>query len=131
MRESSVGKAAFDKKLIKQLLLSSFFGVILFLILSCLFLIIIIMKNSAFSDKTFIFSLITLVVSSLFCGFLSAKRNKLKGVICGSISGFVMCAVIYLITAVASGFSFSYKAIIILPAVIISSVIGAILKKNI
>lgn len=130
MRESSVGKAAFDKKLIKQLLLSSFFGVILFLILSCLFLIII-MKNSAFSDKTFIFSLITLVVSSLFCGFLSAKRNKLKGVICGSISGFVMCAVIYLITAVASGFSFSYKAIIILPAVIISSVIGAILKKNI
>lgn len=42
-----------------------------------------------------------------------------------------MCAVIYLITAAASGFSFSYKAIIILPAVIISSVIGAILKKNI
>lgn len=130
MRESSVGKAAFDKKLIKQLLLSSFFGVILFLILSCLFSIII-MKNSAFSDKTFIFSLITLIVSSLLCGFLSAKRNKVKGVISGSISGFVMCAVIYLITAVASGFSFSYKAIIILPAVIISSIIGAILKKNI
>ena len=130
MRESSVGKAAFDKKLIKQLLLSSFFGVILFLILSCLFSIII-MKNSAFSDKTLIFSLITLVVSSLLCGFLSAKRNKLKGVICGSISGFVMCAVIYLITAIVSGFSFSYKAIIILPAVIISSIIGAILKKNI
>lgn len=130
MRESSVGKAAFDKKLIKQLLLSSFFGVILFLVLSCLFSIII-MKNSAFSDKTFIFSLITLIVSSLFCGFLSAKRNKLKGVISGSISGFVMCAVIYLITAVASGFSFSYKAIIILPAVIISSIVGAILKKNI
>lgn len=130
MRESSVGKAAFDKKLIKQLLLSSFFGVILFLILSCLFSIII-MKNSAFSDKTFILSLITLIVSSLLCGFLSAKRNKLKGVISGSISGFVMCAVIYLITAVASGFSFSYKAIIILPAVIISSIIGAILKKNI
>lgn len=130
MRESSVGKAAFDKKLIKQLLLSSFFGVILFLVLSCLFSIII-MKNSAFSDKTFIFSLITLVVSSLFCGFLSAKRNKLKGVISGSISGFVMCAVIYLITAIVSGFSFSYKAIIILPAVIISNIIGAILKKNI
>ncbi len=130
MRESSVGKAAFDKKLIKQLLLSSFFGVILFLILSCLFSIII-MKNSAFSDKTFIFSLITLIVSSLLCGFLSAKRNKVKGVISGSISGFVMCAVIYLITAVASRFSFSYKAIIILPAVIISSIIGAILKKNI
>ena len=130
MRESSVGKAAFDKKLIKQLLLSSFFGVILFLILSCLFSIII-MKNSAFSDKTFIFSLITLVVSSLLCGFLSAKRNKLKGVISGSISGFVMCAVIYLITAIVSGFSFSYKAIIILPAVIISSIVGAILKKNI
>lgn len=130
MRESSVGKAAFDKKLIKQLLLSSFFGVILFLILSCLFSIII-MKNSAFSDKTFIFSLITLIVSSLFCGFLSAKRNKLKGVISGSISGFIMCAVIYLITAIVSGFSFSYKAIIILPAVIISSIIGAILKKNI
>ena len=130
MRESSVGKAAFDKKLIKQLLLSSFFGVILFLTLSCLFSIII-MKNSAFSDKTFIFSLITLIVSSLFCGFLSAKRNKLKGVISGSISGFVMCAVIYLITAIVSGFSFSYKAIIILPAVIISSIIGAILKKNI
>lgn len=130
MRESSVGKAAFDKKLIKQLLLSSFFGVILFLILSCLFSIII-MKNSAFSDKMFILSLITLVVSSLLCGFLSAKRNKLKGVISGSISGFVMCAVIYLITAIVSGFSFSYKAIIILPAVIISSIIGAILKKNI
>ena len=130
MRESSVGKAAFDKKLIKQLLLSSFFGVILFLILSCLFSIII-MKNSAFSDKTFIFSLITLIVSSLLCGFLSAKRNKIKGVISGSISGFVMCAVIYLITAVVSGFSFSYKAIIILPAVIISSIVGAILKKNI
>lgn len=130
MRESSVGKAAFDKKLIKQLLLSSFFGVILFLILSCLFSIII-MKNSAFSDKTFIFSLITLIVSSLLCGFLSAKRNKLKGVISGSISGLVMCAVIYLITAIVSGFSFSYKAIIILPAVIISSIIGAILKKNI
>lgn len=130
MRESSVGKAAFDKKLIKQLLLSSFFGVILFLILSCLFSIII-MKNSAFSDKTFILSLITLVVSSLLCGFLSAKRNKLKGVISGSISGFVMCAIIYLITAAVSGFSFSYKAIIILPAVIISSIIGAILKKNI
>lgn len=130
MRESSVGKAAFDKKLIKQLLLSSFFGVILFLILSCLFSIII-MKNSAFSDKTFIFSLITLIVSSLLCGFLSAKRNKLKGVISGSISGLVMCTVIYLITAIVSGFSFSYKAIIILPAVIISSIIGAILKKNI
>lgn len=130
MRESSVGKAAFDKKLIKQLLLSSFFGVILFLILSCLFSIVI-MKNSAFSDKTFIFSLITLIVSSLLCGFLSAKRNKLKGVISGSISGLVMCAVIYLITAIVSGFSFSYKAIIILPAVVISSVIGAILKKNI
>ena len=130
MRESSVGKAAFDKKLIKQLLLSSFFGVILFLILSCLFSIII-MKNSAFSDKTFILSLITLIVSSLLCGFLSAKRNKLKGVISGSISGLVMCAVIYLITAIVSGFSFSYKAIIILPAVIISSIIGAILKKNI
>lgn len=130
MRESSVGKAAFDKKLIKQLLLSSFFGVILFLVLSCLFSLII-MKNSAFSDKTLIFSLSVLIVSSLFCGFLSAKRNKLKGVISGSISGFVMCAVIYLITAVVSGFSFSYKAIIILPAVIISSVIGAILKKNI
>ena len=130
MRESSVGKAAFDKKLIKQLLLSSFFGVILFLILSCLFSIII-MKNSAFSDKTFIFSLITLIVSSLICGFLSAKRNKLKGVISGSISGLVMCAVIYLITAIVSGFSFSYKAIIILPAVIISSIVGAILKKNI
>ena len=95
MRESSVGKAAFDKKLIKQLLLSSFFGVILFLVLSCLFSIVI-MKNSAFSDKTFVFSLAALVVSSLL-----------------------------------SGFSFSYKAIIILPAVIISSVIGAILKKNI
>lgn len=130
MRESSVGKAAFDKKLIKQLLLSSFFGAILFLILSCLFSIVI-MKNSAFSDKTFVFSLAALVVSSLLCGFLSAKRNKLKGVISGSISGFLMCAVIYLITAAASGFSFSYKAIIILPAVIISSVIGAILKKNI
>ncbi len=130
MRESSVGKAAFDKKLIKQLLLSSFFGVILFLTLSCLFSIII-MKSSAFSDKTFIFSLVTLIVSSLLCGFLSAKRNKLKGVISGSISGFVMCAVIYLITAIVSGFSFSYKAIIILPAVIISSIIGAILKKNI
>ena len=129
MRESSVGKAAFDKKIIKQLLLSSFFGVILFLVLSCL-LSIIIMKNSAFSDKTFVFSLAALVVSSLLCGFLSAKRNKLKGVISGSISGFLMCAVIYLITAAASGFSFSYKAIIILPAVIISSVIGAILKKN-
>ncbi len=130
MRESSVGKAAFDKKLIKQLLLSSFFGVILFLVLSCLFSLII-MKNSAFSDKTLIFSLSVLIVSSLFCGFLSAKRNKLKGVISGSISGFVMCAVIYLITAVVSGFSFSYKAIIILPAVIISSIVGAILKKNI
>lgn len=130
MRESSVGKAAFDKKLIKQLLLSSLFGAILFLVLSCLFSIII-MKNSAFSDKTFIFSLITLVVSSLLCGFLSAKRNKLKGVISGSISGLVMCAVIYLITAIVSGFSFSYKAIIILPAVIISSIVGAILKKNI
>lgn len=130
MRESSVGKAAFDKKLIKQLLLSSFFGVILFLTLSCLFSIII-MKSSAFSDKTFIFSLVTLIVSSLLCGFLSAKRNKLKGVISGSISGLVMCAVIYLITAVVSGFSFSYKAIIILPAVIISSIVGAILKKNI
>ena len=130
MRESSVGKAAFDKKLIKQLLLSSLFGAILFLVLSCLFSIII-MKNSAFSDKTFIFSLITLIVSSLICGFLSAKRNKLKGVISGSISGLVMCAVIYLITAIGSGFSFSYKAIIILPAVIISSIVGAILKKNI
>ena len=129
MRESSVGKAAFDKKLIKQLLLSSFFGVILFLVLSCLFSII--MKNSAFSDKTFVFSLAALIVSSLFCGFLSAKRNKLKGIISGSISGFIMCAVIYLITAIVSGFFFSYKAIIILPAVIISSVIGAILKKNI
>ena len=130
MRESSVGKAAFDKKIIKQLLLSSFFGVILFLVLSCLFSIII-MKNSAFSDKTFVFSLAALVVSSLLCGFLSAKSNKLKGVVSGSISGFLMCAVIYLITAAASGFSFSYKAIIILPAVIISSVVGAILKKNI
>lgn len=130
MRESSVSKAAFDKKLIKQLLLSSLFGVILFLVLSCLFSVII-MKNSAFSDKTLIFSLSALIVSSLFCGFLSAKRNKLKGVISGSISGFVMCAVIYLITAAASGFSFSYKAIIILPAVIISSIVGAILKKNI
>lgn len=130
MRESSVGKAAFDKKLIKQLLLSSLFGAILFLVLSCLFSIII-MKNSAFSDKTFIFSLITLIVSSLICGFLSAKRNKLKGVISGSISGLVMCAIIYLITAAVSGFSFSYKAIIILPAVIISSIVGAILKKNI
>lgn len=130
MRESSVGKAAFDKKIIKQLLLSSFFGVILFLVLSCLFSIVI-MKNSAFSDKTFVFSLAALVVSSLLCGSLSAERNKLKGVISGSISGFLMCAVIYLITAAASGFFFSYKAIIILPAVIISSVIGAILKKNI
>ena len=130
MRESSVGKAAFDKKIIKQLLLSSFFGVILFLVLSCLFSIVI-MKNSAFSDKTFVFSLAALVVSSLLCGFLSAKSNKLKGVISGSISGFLMCAVIYLITAASSGFSFSYKAIIILPAVIISSIIGAILKKNI
>ncbi len=130
MRESSVGKAAFDKKIIKQLLLSSFFGVILFLVLSCLFSVII-MKNSAFSDKTLIFSLSALIVSSLLCGFLSAKKNKIKGVISGSISGFVMCAVIYLITAAASGFSFSYKAIIILPAVIISSIIGAILKKNI
>ena len=130
MRESSVGKAAFDKKIIKQLLLSSFFGVILFLVLSCLFSIVR-MKNSAFSDKMFVFSLSALVVSSLLCGFLSAKRNKLKGVISGSISGFLMCAGIYLITAAASGFSFSYKAIIILPAVIISSVIGAILKKNI
>lgn len=130
MRESSVGKAAFDKKIIKQLLLSSFFGVILFLVLSCLFSIVI-MKNSAFSDKTFVFSLAALVVSSLLCGFLSAKSNKLKGVISGSTSGFLMCTVIYLITAAASGFSFSYKAIIILPAVIISSVIGAILKKNI
>lgn len=90
MRESSVGKAAFDKKIIKQLLLSSFFGVILFLVLSCLFSIVI-MKNSAFSDKTFVFSLAALVVSSLLCGFLSAKRNKLKGVISGSISGF-LCA---------------------------------------
>lgn len=130
MRESSVGKPAFDKKLIKQLLLSSLFGVILFLVLSCL-LSFVIMKNSAFSDKTFVFSLVALVVSSLLSGFLSAKRNKLKGVISGSISGFVMCSVIYLITAFASGFSFSYKAIIILPAVIISSVVGAILKKNI
>lgn len=130
MRESSVGKAAFDKKLIKQLLLSSFFGVILFLALSCLFSVII-MKNSDFSDKTLVFSLVTLIVSSLFCGFLSAKKNKIKGVISGSISGFVMCTLIYLITAAASGFSFSYKAIIILPAVIISSIIGAILKKNI
>lgn len=130
MRESSVGKSVFDKKLIKQLLLSSFFGVILFLVLSCLFSVII-MKNSAFSDKTLIFSLSALIVSSLLCGFLSAKKNKIKGVISGSISGFVMCAVIYLITAAASGFSFSYKAIIILPAVIISSIIGAILKKNI
>ena len=130
MRENTADKSLFDKKLIKRLLLSSLFGFILFVILSCLFSLAV-MKIPSLSDKTFYLALVSLAVSALLCGFLSAKNRKLKGIVSGSISGIILCVAIYALAALASGFSFSYKAIIILPAVIILSIAGAILKKNI
>ena len=130
MRENTADKSVFDKKLIKRLLLSALFGLSLFIVLCCL-LSLAVMKIPSLSGKSFYLALAALAVSALFCGFLSAKSRKIKGIISGSVSGFVMCAAVYLIAAAASGFSFSYKAIVILPVVMILSIAGAILKKNI
>ncbi len=130
MRENTADKSLFDIKLIKRLLLSALFGTILFVVLCCLFSLAV-LKIPLLSDKSFLLAFAALAVSALFCGFLSAKNRKIKGIISGSASGFVMCAAVYLIAAAVSGFSFSYKAVIILPAVMILSIVGAILKKNI
>ncbi len=130
MRENTADKSLFDIKLIKRLLLSALFGTILFVVLCCLFSLAV-LKIPLLSDKSFFLAFADLAVSALLCGFLSAKNRKIKGIISGSASGFVMCAAVYLIAATVSGFSFSYKAVIILPAVMILSIVGAILKKNI
>jgi len=130
MRENTADKSLFDKNLIKRLLLSALFGLILFVVLCCLFSLAV-LKIPSLSDKSFFLAVAALAVSSLICGFLSAKNKKLKGIVSGSISGFVMCVAVYIIAAAASGFSFSYKAVIILPTVMILSIAGAILKKNI
>lgn len=130
MRENTADKSLFDKNLIKRLLLSALFGLILFVVLCCLFSLAV-LKIPSLSDKSFFLAVAALAVSSLICGFLSAKNKKIKGIVSGSISGFVMCVAVYIIAAAASGFSFSYKAVIILPTVMILSIAGAILKKNI
>lgn len=129
MRENTAVKSVFDKKLIKRWVLSSAFGLLLFTGLCCLFSLAVI-KLPSLSDKAFYLAIGALSVSSLLCGFLSAEK-KIKGLICGSVSGFIMCVGVYLLAAAVSGFSFSYKAVIILPTVIILSIVGAILKKNI
>ncbi len=130
MRENTADKSLFDKNLIKRLLLSALFGLILFVVLCCLFSLAV-LKIPSLSDKSFFLAVAALAVSALICGFLSAKNRKIKGIVSGSISGFVMCVAVYIVAAAASGFSFSYKAVIILPTVMILSIAGAILKKNI
>lgn len=130
MRENTADKSLFDKKLIKRFLFSALFGIILFIVLCCLFSLAV-LKIPSLSDKSFFLAFAALAVSSLLCGFLSAKNRKIKGIVSGSISGFLMCASVYIIAAMVSGFSFSYKAVIIFPTVMILSIAGAILKKNI
>lgn len=130
MRENTADKSLFDKNLIKRLLLSALFGLILFAVLCCLFSLAV-LKIPSLSDKSFFLAVAALAISALICGFLSAKNRKIKGIVSGSISGFVMCVAVYIIAAAASGFFFSYKAVVILPTVMILSIAGAILKKNI
>ncbi len=130
MHENKKNTSLLNKSSLKVYLTASIISTAIFLGLSCLFAFINIKVNSL-SDKLSVLAYASLIVSSLICGIISAKIKYVKGIISGCFGAILLLIELYIILAIFTGFNFSLNALLIIPIVLISSVIGAVIKKNI
>lgn len=102
---------------------------LLFLMLSAVFSYLS-LKNMMLKNNMFIVCLTLLCLCALLCGYISAIRQKAKGVICGSFSSIILMILIYITLAVSSSMTFTNKCVLIIPICLIFGIIGAIINKN-
>ncbi len=116
-----------------ELILRSFksgmISFIIFILISAL-ITFMSMKNGFIKENFSIIGYTVLGVCSLICGYLSAGKIKVRGIISGSFSALFLIIAVYITFLVANNAEFSNKTLLVIPVALIFSIIGAILRKN-
>ena len=74
---------------------------------------------------------ICLFLACMVSSFILGKREKRKGFICGIIFGMIFYGLVFIISSIISGFSFSLSILIYFGISVLASILGASIGVNI
>ena len=115
---------------LKNYSLSLIFGYILLFLLFLITSIIFAYTN--IQDSTLNIAIyICLFLACMFSSFILGKREKRKGFICGIIFGMIFYGLVFIISSIISGFSFSLSILIYFGISVLASILGASIGVNI
>lgn len=116
-----------------ELILRSFksgmISFIIFILISAL-ITFVSMKNSFIKENFSFIGYAVLGICSLICGYLSAGKLKIRGIVSGSFSALFLIIAVYITFLIANNAEFTNTALLVIPVALVLSIIGAILRKN-
>lgn len=114
---------------VRRLLIGTGTGILCFLLGSLILAFILMKKDLSYSSiKIGCFTLT--VISSFAAGFISKKKNRQKGIVCGLLAAVPLVLLELALLALFNRFHTSEEALLLIPAGILFGMIGGIISSN-
>ena len=103
------------------------------LVISAIILLLIsfmVLKSTSFTTFTKLIIYLSIVVGAFLSGFISHRKIKGKGYLCGALASLFYVALFFAISLVIMKFNVSVNLILVIPIIAVSGVIGGIVSAN-
>ncbi|MGN0569076.1 MAG: TIGR04086 family membrane protein [Candidatus Fimenecus sp.] len=104
-------------------------GTIISVLLTLIFSAVL-SKSPALSDKLGIYFIISVLLGGFFCGLISSRKSRLKGIVAGALSSLFFCLFIFALMLIFSHGQLSSQTAFLAVAMIILCVVGGICGAN-
>ncbi len=89
-----------------------------------------VLKSTSFTMFTKLVIYLSVVVGAFLSGFVSHRKNKGKGYLCGALASLFYVALFIAISLVIMKFNVSVNLVLVIPIIAVSGVVGGIVSAN-
>lgn len=103
---------------------------LIFFMISTFFAAFVLTKSDLTYKSIKIIIFVISMISAFITGFISKKKNKMKGIAAGAIATTILLCLIILIMLFVSGFHLKEEAFLLIPAAMSFGILGGIISSN-
>ena len=115
---------------LKHILTGSAIGLLFFVVVSFIAAFILTKSDLGYHTVRYAVCMAT-AVSAFLAGFVSKKQNRMKGILCGALSGGVVLAVEFAAVLLFCGLEIRGESFLLIPAALVSGMLGGVIASNV
>ncbi len=115
---------------IKHIATGSIAGLLFFLITTTVTALILTRSDLGYQILRYTVCILT-AAAAFIAGFISKKNNRMKGIVCGLISGLTVLAAVSAILLIVCGGNIRGESVLLIPSAMVSGMLGGVISSNV